>query len=208
MHKEMLKNNLILLLTAITIFSVFKYVLSAKERHNLANNLNGANVEIAFLKKDKENLTQELNQKSNSEKQAAAEVLALKGYLRAGKKRLTKLFVERTEAQKKAEDANLKFALLKAENSALIKQRGKLHDQLAQVSQENNSLKSKLSSVAQLKKIISALTQNKNRIYARVDRRPQADKAIEGNRGFLIKDGKITYPAKVKIEVTSASISK
>lgn len=208
MNKEMLKNNLILLLAGIAIFSVFKYVSSARERYNLTNDLNAAGLQIAFLEKDKENLSQALNKKNNSEKQTAAEIVALKGYLKAGKKRLTKLFAERREAQKKTEDLSSKFGLLKAENSALIKQRSKLHSQVVQVSQENDSLKTKLSSVAELKKIISALKKNKNKIYTRANQQPQADKIVEGNRGFLIKDGKFTYPVKVKIEVTSVAVGK
>jgi len=208
MNKGMLKNNLILLLAGIAIFSLFKYVSSVRERYGLANELNEAGLQIAVLEKDKVNLSQALNKKSTSEKQAAAEVLALKGYLKAGKKRLTKLFTERAQAQKKAEDLSFKFNLLKAENSALIKQRSKLHSQLARVSQENDSLKTKLSSISELKKIISALTKGKNRIYARVNQQPEADKIVEGNRGFLIKDGKFTYPAKVQIEVTSVPTGK
>ncbi len=208
MNKDMLKNNLILLLAGIAIFSLFKYVSSARERHNLTHALNEAGLQIALLEKDKENLSQALNKKNISEKQAAAEVLALKGYSRAAKNRLTKLFAQRAQAQEKTEDLSSKFNLLKAENSALIKQRSKLHSQLAQVSQENDSLKTKLSSVTELKRIISALTKNKNKIYARANQQSETDKIVEGNRGFLIKNGKLTYPAKVKIEVTSVLTSK
>lgn len=204
----MLKNSLILLLAGIAIFSIFKYVSSARERHNLTHALNQAGIQIAFLEKDKENLTQALNKKNTSEGQAAAEVLALKGYLRAGKKRLTKLFAQRAQAQRQTEDLSSKFNLLKAENSALIKQRSKLHSQVAQVSRENDSLKTKLSSVSELKRIIGALMKNKNKIYARKNPQQAADKIVEGNRGFLIKDGKLTHPAKVKIEVTSVFTSK
>lgn len=47
----------------------------------------------------------------------------------------------------------------------------------------------KLSSVDELKKAIRELKRRAK---------------IEGNRGFLIKDGQLTTPAKVKIEVIPA----
>jgi len=203
MSKGVLKNSLIVLLAGVTIFSVFRYASSVRERYVLLKSLNEARQQLAVLEKDKESLAQELNNKNESERRMRAQVSGLKEYLRASKKRLTKIFVERTEIQKKSEDLSSKFVLLKAENLALLKQRNKLNNQVAQASQENDTLKTKLGSISELRKIISALKKNKNNAYAYTNWKVKTDTIVEGNRGYLIKDGKFTYPTKVKIEVNS-----
>jgi hypothetical protein len=41
-----------------------------------------------------------------------------------------------------------------------------------------------------------------------IKRRVKSEKFMEGNRGFLIKNGKSTYRAKVRIEIIPFSTSK
>jgi regulator of replication initiation timing len=90
-------------------------------------------------------------------------------------------------AQYKLEHLNSQFSILKAENNALLEDKQRL-------SQENDEMKMKLSSVNELRKAIREL-----KLKPRI---------IEGNKGYLIKDGQPTVTPKVKIEVVPAQGNK
>jgi predicted nuclease with TOPRIM domain len=111
----------------------------------------------------------------------------LKDYSRASKARMTRLFRDNSKIQNEFEDINAKFAILKAENKALIDSRKRIY-------LENEQFKLKLSSVVELKKLIRELKFGKSRT---------PDLGTEGNQGFLIKDGRSTLE-KIKIEVIPA----
>ncbi len=198
MNKGLFKNIFIVLLISITIFSVFKYGSSLKEKYALLNTLNQIKEQVTTLENDKQGLLEKLGEEKELNAQLNGEVSEIKDYLRASKERLAKLFADYGQAQKTIEDLNSKFSILKSENTALRDEKEKLDTQLTQVSQEKNSLKAKLSSITELKKRIRELKRQMRRVTAH---KPKARKIIEGNRGFLIKNGKPTYPAKIKIEV-------
>lgn len=199
MNKGLFKNIFIVLLISITIFSVFKYGSSLKEKYALLNTLNQIKEQVTTLENDKQGLLEKLGEEKELNAQLNGEVSEIKDYLRASKERLAKLFADYGQAQKTIEDLNSKFSILKSENTALRDEKEKLDTQLTQVSQEKNSLKAKLSSITELKKRIKELKrQGREGLTAH---KPKARKIIEGNRGFLIKNGKPTYPAKIKIEV-------
>ena len=66
MNKGLLRNILIVLLSTITAFSVFKYLVSLKEKHDLLNSMKQVQQEVAVLSQEKQNLLQDLEK----EKQA------------------------------------------------------------------------------------------------------------------------------------------
>lgn len=186
MNKAFLKNIFIAVLLTITVFSVFEYILALREKEKLANTLNRVEGRLATLEKEKQNLLETLKKEKEIQQGLIQRNSELRENLKAGKVRLTKLFRDVREKQKSIEQLNSRVSNSKAENRALIKKDDKLRAELKRVSQENESLKAELSSITELKK-----TQEYKKI-------------IEGNRGFLIKDGKATYPAKVRIEVIPA----
>jgi len=198
MNKGLFKNIFIVLLISITIFSVFKYVLSLKEKYALLNTLNQLKQQVTTLENDKQTLLERLGIERKLNAQLEIEISGVKDYLRASKKRLAKLFAEYAQTQKAIEELNSKFCIVKSENIALKEERIKLDMQLTQVSQEANDLKAKLNSIAELKERIKELRRQAH----------QARKIGEGNRGFLIKDGKPTYPPEIKIEVIPAGQGK
>ena len=199
MNKGLFKNIFIVLLISITIFSVFKYGSSLKEKYALLNTLNQIKEQVTTLENDKQGLLEKLGEEKELNAQLNGEVSEIKDYLRASKERLAKLFADYGQAQKTIEDLNYKFSILKSENTALRDEKEKLDTQLTQVSQEKNSLKAKLDSITELKKRIKELKRQGRE--GLTGHKPKARKIIEGNRGFLIKNGKPTYPAKIKIEV-------
>ena len=205
MNKARLKNILIALLVTLTLFSVFKYIYSIKEKYELLNILNQTKEQAAALENEKQNLLQELEKEKELQQKLSQENSAFKDSIRLSEEKLAQLDADFVQAQKTIEQLNSNFSLLKAENIALIEKKNTLNTKLSQVSQEKDALQVKLSSIAELKKAIKELKRQMRKVGTVIREKVRTNKIIEGNRGFLIKDGKFTYPAKVKIEVTPAS---
>ena len=205
MNKARLKNILIALLVTLTLFSVFKYIYSIKEKYELLNILNQTKEQAAALENEKQNLLQELEKEKELQQKLSQENSAFKDSIRLSEEKLAQLDADFVQAQKTIEQLNSNFSLLKAENIALIEKKNTLNTKLSQVSQEKDALQVKLSSIAELKKAIKELKRQMRKVGMVIREKVRTNKIIEGNRGFLIKDGKFTYPAKVKIEVTPAS---
>jgi len=141
---------------------------------------------ITKLEGQRQSLLQEVERKKVLIDRLNTKNLALKSYLKASYKRLNKSFSDLENEKLQNEQLKAQFSLLKAENSALL-------DEKAKFTQENEDLKVKLSSIDELKKAIRAL---KHRVQ------------VDGNRGFVVKDGQPTSVSKVKIEVTPVSGNK
>lgn len=203
MNKRMLKNILIVLLLAISMFTIFKYILFLKkENGNLINALNQAKEQAAFLQTEKQNLLQALNKEKELQEKTSQENLALKDNLRTSEIKLTKLSADYGEAQKTIEQLNAQVSLLKAENAALAEQEEQA------LPQKNDYLKPKPSSLGELKRALEELKKRMSRVGFEIGHKAQTEKIpewnLEGNQGFLIKNGQPTYSAKIKIEVTPA----
>jgi len=188
MNRGLGKNILIILLLSITVFSMAKYLSELKARYSLQDSLTKAQGEIIVLAQEKQGLLQELGEEKEAKEKLLLRNAGLKDYLRAGKDKIVRLFRDRAMIQASLEDTSAKFSILKAENRALIDQRKRLN-------MENGQLKVKLSSVVELKKAIRELRVRKREVIA---------PGVEGNRGFLIKDGQLTSPEKIRIEVIPA----
>lgn len=185
---------LIIFLLGISIFSVFKYLASVKEKYDLLNTINQIKTQVTALENEKQNLLraqQELAQKNEE----------LKDNLKLSEEKLAKEAVDFTQFQKTIEDFNSQISLLKAENTALREEKDNLNSRLAEVSQEKENLKSRLSSFSELKKALKELKKQTRQLRFELRKKAEIQKIIEGNRGYLIKDGKPTYPSKVRIEV-------
>lgn len=186
---------LVAFLIGITIFSVLRYSLSLKEKYDLLRSLERVKDEVSALQIEKQNLLQELEK----EKQLQEQLLTLKDNLEASKDRLTKLFGDFERAQKTVEQLDSQISLLKAENTALRKEKDNLQLQ-------RDDLEARLSSLPELKKAIRELKIKMRRVKTEIEKKKKTETVIEGNRGFLIKDGKSTYPLyKVRIEVMPLS---
>lgn len=203
-NKELMKNILIVLLLTIAIFSAFKYFWSLKEQYDLSNALKRLKEEETTLVKEKQNLLGALEKEKALQKKLTQQNSELKDYLRASKRRLTKLFRNVRETQEAMGQLNSRYSLLKAENIALIGQEKKLKQKFSQVLQENESLKAKFNSITELKKAIGELKRQRRKRQETERKTQVGPRIVEGNHGYLIKDGKFTYPTKVKIEVIPA----
>ncbi|MDO8489539.1 MAG: hypothetical protein Q7S42_05480 [Candidatus Omnitrophota bacterium] len=191
----MIKNIALILLLAVAVFSMIRYVSELKARYALQDSLAQAQDQISALAQTKQNLIQEkqnLLQELGKEKELKDQLVqknkGLKAYLRSSKNRIVRLFHDNTVTKNNLEGVNIKFSILKAENRALIEERKRVY-------LENEQLKVKWNSLPELKKAIQEL---------KTKERNTPDLLTEGNQGFLIKDGRPTALEKVKIEVVPA----
>jgi len=179
---------LIILLLSITGFSMIRYLSELKARYRLQDSLVKAQDEIALLAQEKQNLLQDIGKEKEIKGQLVLRNAELKDYLRASKHKINRLFQDKSRVQNDLEDASTKFSILKAENRVLIEQRKRAY-------LENEQFKAKLSSVVELRRVIRELRSRKHKS-------PMAEN--EGNRGFLIKNGQLNTPERIKIEVVPA----
>ncbi|MFH1414215.1 MAG: hypothetical protein ABIG56_05155 [Candidatus Omnitrophota bacterium] len=195
MNKAMLKNALIVLLMSITAFSVFKYSSSLKEKRELLYNFDRKNEQVGVLEEEKLNLLQDLEKEKELKDKIAQDKSNLIRSLEASKERLTQLFTELNQAKQGTEQLNSQISQLELQNRELREKNEKM-------AQEKEAITAKLSSIEELKKAIRDLRVSK--VVPQVKKKPKAKKRILviGNRGYLVKDGKSTQQAQVKIEVT------
>lgn len=189
---------LVAFLIGITTFSVLRYSLSLKEKYDLLRSLERVKEQVDVLQIEKQNLLQELEKEKGLKEQLDQENLRLKDNLEASKDRLAKLFGDFEKTQKTIEQLDSQISLLKAENTALREEKDNL--QL-----ERDDLEARLNSLPELKKAIRELKIKMRQVKKEIEKTGPGT-VIEGNRGYLIKDGKSTYPLyKVRIEVVPLS---
>jgi len=184
------------LLIGITIFSIFRYVLSIKEKYDLLNSLKSLKEQVVALEVEKQNLSQELDQATELQQELSEDISRLKDNLKASYGRLTKLFADFERVHQAIEQLDSQNSLLKAENAALREETNNLD-------LEKENLQARLSSLTELKKAIRELKLKMRKVKTEIKEKVTTEEVIEGNRGFLVKDGKSTHPLlKVRIEVT------
>lgn len=144
--------------------------------------VNSLRERIVILENQKQNLLQNLEKEKSTVKQLNIKNMGLSRYLMAAHRKLNKSFLDLSTALNKMEKLGAQLSIIKAENSALLEE----HQRFIR---ENESMKVKLGSIDELKKAIRELKK---------------EMRIKGNRGFLLKDGKLTSNANIKIEVIPA----
>lgn len=199
-----------LFLSGITAFSLFKYLWSLKEKYDLLGRLNKIKEQTSLLEKDKQNLLQTLEKERQLEQQLTLQNTGLKEELKVSEEKLTQLNQDFIQGQNTIAQLNSEITNLKTESNTLKEERDSLQAQFFQLTEEKESLKARLGSIVELKKAIKEIKKQMRNVGAKIMQKAKEMKAagltgpLEGNQGFLIKDGKPTYPAKVKIEVTPA----
>jgi len=164
-----------------------------KEKYDLLDALKENKQKIFSLETQRQNLMSDLEKEKNRVQGLLQENAGLSEKLRSNEAKTAKLKKGIGLAVVKIKKLNLWNSILGAENIALREEGENLRIQLNQANQENNSLKGKLSLGDRLRRAIrdSSTKKRNNRV-------------IEGNRGFLVKDGKPTGISTVKIEVSPA----
>ena len=207
MKQPSFKSIIIGVLVLITAFIAFKYGTSLKERFDSYVLLNQLKEQLDSLEQEKQNLLAYLEKERERGTQLTEENAQLKDNIKATRRRLTRLFMEKREKEKAHQELSYHFALLKAENSALLEEKSQLNKKMAEAASENQSLKTKLSSIQELKKAIRELRKRKRtQPQSLISLKPRStDKMMDGNRGYILKDGKSTYLGRIHVEVRPAS---
>lgn len=198
---------LISFLIGVSLFSIFKYVSSLKEKYALLSTVNKTKDQLKTLEFQKQNLLQEIEEEKKLQQKLIQENSEIKDDLKATDEELTKLNSDFIQADKNIEELSSQISVLKTENMALNDEKDKLKLKVNEISQEKESLKIRLSSIQELKKAIREIKQQMRKVTRGVKHKVKKEETHEGNRGFLLKEGKPTYPAKVRIEVHPAAIN-
>jgi len=200
---------LIALLAGVTCFSLFKYFYTLKEKYELSNTLNQIKEQVAALEVQKQEILQGLEKEKQLNLEIAQENAGLKENIKAAQDKIYQLSADIAYTQKIFEDLKVEVSVLKAENMAVSEENVNLTSKLSQVSQEKDALAMRLSSIAELKKAIRELKKQMRKVSSEISYKEAVrEKVLEGNRGFLLKNGKPTYPTKVKIEVKSLPLKE
>ena len=165
-----------------------------REKLELAGELSQVKKEIVALQGEKQKLIQDIEKEKKEGKELSQKLARLKGNLGAAQSRIARLFAEYNQTEKKLEDLGERFSLLKSENQALV--------------EENENIKAKMGSSAGLKVAMKQLRKQAFKVTKQIMHKADEDKLIEGNNGYLLKDGKPTYPARIKVEITPATPDK
>lgn len=196
-----LKPAFVALLLGIAIFSSYKYFSSIKERYELLDKVQGAQERVLAVETERGNLLKDLENERNRQKGISEENAGLKQQLTTAQADLARMQGDLQAAQQTVEELTNKFSLAKAENDALMKQVAELKGQNAAAVQEKEQLKARLNSLVELKMAIRELKRKLRRAKSEINLRLQSSQLVIGNGGYMIKDGKPTYPTRVKIEV-------
>jgi chromosome segregation ATPase len=170
-------------LIGVTIFAVFKYIMTLKERNDLQSTLGQVQGQLTVLQYQNRKLFQTIEKEKQLQQGLVQENTGLKENLRVAEEKLMKIDADLSLAKKAVEQLNIEAGTLKEENTAL---------------------KGRLGSIKELKKAIREVKIQMHEVKVQVRKKFDADKLLEGNRGFVLREGKSTYPAKVKIEVNPA----
>jgi len=188
---------LIALLIGITLFSVFKFSVSIKEKYDLTKELNQIKAAMSGLQNEKQNLLQTLEKEKELKQKMEQEIAGLTDNLRLSQEKAAKLEQGLAEQQKSMEGLNSQI-------SSLASEKEKLKLELAKINEERENLKTRLNSITELKKAIVELKKQARKVGREIKQKISKEKAGEGNQGFVVKDGKTTFPAKITIEVNPA----
>lgn len=195
----------IILLCAITAYSLFMYISSQKERYQLLDTLSQAKEQAQSLEQENFALRVSLTQEKEQEAKLLRENTLLKGSLKAGKRKIGKLHKKVQDADAFGNDLKAQFTLVKTENDVLRKDWDDMKTKFSQTIQENETLKVKLGSIAELKKAIREVKKQMRGVAVSIFRKAEKPRIVGGNGGYIIRNGKPTYPPKIKIEVNPAA---
>ena len=204
---------IIAILSGISLACVWNFFLVQKEKISLADSLNNTKIQLQGVQQSKQTLAERLDKEIKIQEALNQQNSQLKEEISASELKLTKIESDFNQAQVSLDQLELQVSLLKTENTELRNETESKSGQLTQLSQERDNLNARLNSIDELKKILKEL-KRKNRpikkivqkttkkVNKEVEQLSVKKDTIEGNRGYLLKQGKPTYPAKVIIEVT------
>jgi chromosome segregation ATPase len=176
--KKRERNTIIaIIFLGVLVFVLWRYFIVIREKKIIQSKLTVTESNLVTLEGERKLLTQELTRE-----------LKLKEELLSAK-----VILERNLADKEEKLIQVEAALEKVEA-----EKGELDTKVRALTEEKMRLEEKLSSVENLKKAIKEL-----KIKMRQDKQNKNlnNAAVEGNLGYIVKDGTPTYPPKKRVNV-------
>ena len=121
---------------------------------------------------------------------------------------VARLKEEASQNLKVIEQLSAKLISVKQEAPAAKEEKAGLAAKMGELKRQKDDLKLRLNSIAELKKEIRELKIQLRNVGRQIRLKSEAVSILEGNRGFLLLEGKPTPLAKLKIEVNPASVKR
>ncbi len=199
-----LRNALTAFLIGAGLVSIVHYSFLLQEKAGLSRALEEVRARVLALEKDKAQLVQSLNAGREAVKKLDDDNALLSRTVQEQGGHISALTAELEKTNGRLEELNAGYSLLRCENSAL-------RAQLFFVVKEEAKLRLSMTSLPELKKAIRGLKKKKTRATpAPLVRKERPKKTVEGqilegNKGFLVKNGKPTFVKTIRIEVVPTS---
>lgn len=200
---------LIAFLLGACIFSVMGYISAVKDKYAMQDALEDNKIRLSDLEIERQTLLDSLEKEKNRFVALSKLNLTLKKNIKAGNQRITGLFAEIEAINKGMENLRTEVSILKAENSAIRAEGERLKLELVKIPDKEEPVVEQPQPVLEIKGIKQELKKvKKARPVKAVEEKKISSKieehVIEGNRGYLMKDGKSVAFIKVRIEVNPA----
>ena len=195
-----LRKALVAFLVGAGLVSIVHYSFLLQEKTRLSRALEEMNARVSILEKDKAQMVQSLNSGRDALKKLDEDNARLGQTIQAQGENISALTAEVERTNGKLEELNSRYSLLRCENSAL-------RSQLFFVVKEEEKMRLNMTSLPELKKAIRELKKKKTHasvlpvIHKQRINKVVKGQILEGNKGFLVRDGKPTFAKTIKIEV-------
>jgi len=193
---------IIVFLIGVSVFSVYKYIYSIKERYVLVYTLSREKFRLALLETQKNELARKLEDESALVLKLKENNLLYKDSLIAGKKKVLKLAIAYQEAYNLGKALDSQITFLNSENSRLKVSTQDLQFKVSEAVRENESLQTKLSSAKEIKKVIREVKKKEREAVVKVTEKTEVkqivqptkiNNSVKGNGGFLLKNRMSNY---------------
>lgn len=164
----------------------------------------GLKKQVQLLQNEKQNLLQELKKEKEDKERLIQESLVLKGNLAAAQGEVARLKEEVGQNLKVIEQLSARLISVKQETPASKEENAGLAAKMDELKRQKDDLRARLNSISGLKKEIRQLKIQMRNVNRQIKFKSEAVGILEGNRGFLLLEGKPTPAAKLKIEVNPA----
>ncbi|MFA5319630.1 MAG: hypothetical protein WBE75_05040 [Candidatus Omnitrophota bacterium] len=195
-----LRKALVAFLVGAGLVSIVHYSFLLQEKTRLSRALEEMNARVSILEKDKAQMVQSLNSGRDALKKLDEDNARLGQTIQSQGENISALTAEVERTNGKLEELNSRYSLLRCENSAL-------RSQLFFVVKEEEKMRLNMTSLPELKKAIRELKKKKTHasvlpvIHKQRINKVVKGQILEGNKGFLVRDGKPTFAKTIKIEV-------
>ncbi len=188
-----------------TYRKILIFVLVLLAAVSLSRYIWGLRTQVKVLENEKRNLLQELKKEKEVRERLIQENLLLKGNLEAAQGEVARFKEEISQSRQIIEQLNAQLLAFKQAPLPVAGEKSVSGDKMSELSRQEDELKLHLDSIAKLKKAIRQLKRQVHKVGKEINGKSETVRFLEGNRGFLLREGKSTIPARLKIEVNPAS---